>query len=144
VYTSPLHINGSSSIAACVFVDAVMCLPNRCLAKGVCSGSTIPALRRHVTILHLKVSVQRLHSTVDVCYQTMDKFQKPSNPKGYTRKRQFITTRHSFAVKSPLFCAIFTSYRQQTLNNQATIMKFMSDIYKTINFDVIKVLLVQK
>jgi hypothetical protein len=40
-----------------------------------------------------------------------------------------------------LFCAIFTSDQQQTLNNQATIMKFRSDIHKTINFDVIKVLL---
>jgi hypothetical protein len=29
-------------------------------------------------------------------------------------------------VKSPLFCAIFTSDLQQTLNNQATIMKFRS------------------
>jgi hypothetical protein len=57
-------------------------------------------------------------------------------------KRYFITARHSFAAKSALFCAIFASDRQQALNNNATIMKFRSDIYKTINVDVIKVLLV--
>jgi hypothetical protein len=45
---------------------------------------------------------------------------------------------NSFAVKSPMFCAIFTSDLQQTLNNQATIMKFRSDMYKIIKFDVIK------
>jgi hypothetical protein len=58
------------------------------------------------------------------------------------RKRYFITARHSFTVKTPLFCAIFTSDRQQTLNNHTTIMKFKSDIYKTIIFDVIEVLLI--
>jgi hypothetical protein len=42
-------------------------------------------------------------------------------------------------VNSPLFCAIFSSDLLQTLNNEATIMKFRSDIYKTINFDVRKV-----
>jgi hypothetical protein len=41
-------------------------------------------------------------------------------------------------VKSPLFFSIFTSDLQQTLNHQATILKFRSDIYKTINFDMIK------
>jgi hypothetical protein len=41
-------------------------------------------------------------------------------------------------MKSLLFCAILTSDLQQTLNNQATIVKFWSDIYRTINFDVIK------
>jgi hypothetical protein len=41
-----------------------------------------------------------------------------------------------------MFCAIFTSDLQQILNNQAIIMKFRSDIYKTIHFDVIILLLV--
>jgi hypothetical protein len=40
------------------------------------------------------------------------------------QKRYFITAGHSFAVKSPLFCGIFTSDLQQTSNIQATIMKF--------------------
>jgi hypothetical protein len=47
-------------------------------------------------------------------------------------------------MKSLLFCSIFISDRQQTLNTQATIRKFRSNIYKTINFDVIKVLLAKK
>jgi hypothetical protein len=50
VPTSPLHRNGSSSVVASAFVAAGMCLPSRCLAMIVCSGSTIPTLRRHVTI----------------------------------------------------------------------------------------------
>jgi hypothetical protein len=37
-----------SPIDACVFVAAGMCLPSRCLAMDVCSGSTIPAFRPHV------------------------------------------------------------------------------------------------
>jgi hypothetical protein len=37
-------------IVACVFVVAGTCLPSRCLAMNVYSGSTIPAFRRHVTI----------------------------------------------------------------------------------------------
>jgi hypothetical protein len=36
------------------------------------------------------------------------------------RKRYFIAARPSFAVKSPLFCAIVTSDLQQTLNNHFT------------------------
>jgi hypothetical protein len=56
------------------------------------------------------------------------------------RKRYFITTQHSLAVKSPLFCTIFTSDLQETLNNQAAITKFMTDIYKkTINIEGMKV-----
>jgi hypothetical protein len=47
VFTSPLHRNGSSSIVACVFVAAW----SRCLAMAVCSGSTIPAFRIHVTYI---------------------------------------------------------------------------------------------
>jgi hypothetical protein len=42
-----------SSTVACVFVAAGICLPSHCLAMYVCSGSTVPAFRRHVT-LHLK------------------------------------------------------------------------------------------
>jgi hypothetical protein len=53
-----------------------------------------------------------------------------------------MTAWHSLAVKSLLFCDIFTSDLQETLNNQTTTMKFRSDVYKTINFDEIKVLLV--
>jgi hypothetical protein len=45
-------------------------------------------------------------------------------------------------MKSSLFCAIFTSDLQQALNNQATVMTYRSDMYKTVNFEVIKVLLV--
>jgi hypothetical protein len=43
-------------------------------------------------------------------------------------------------VKVPSFCTIFTSDLQQTLNNQATIVKFGSDTYTAINCDVVKVL----
>jgi hypothetical protein len=50
VPSSPLRRNGSSSLVACVFVAAGMCLLSRCLAIDVCSGPTIPASRRHVTI----------------------------------------------------------------------------------------------
>jgi hypothetical protein len=50
VLTSPLHRNGTSSVAACVCISAGTCLPSHCLAMNVCSGSTIPVLRRHVTI----------------------------------------------------------------------------------------------
>jgi hypothetical protein len=37
-------------LVACVFVAAGMCLPSRCLAMNVYSGSTIAALRRHVRV----------------------------------------------------------------------------------------------
>jgi hypothetical protein len=50
VPSSPLHRNGSSSLVACVFVAAGMCLPSRCLAMDVCSGPTILAFRRHITV----------------------------------------------------------------------------------------------
>jgi hypothetical protein len=50
VFTTPLHINGSYSIVACVFVAAEMCLPSRCLAMNVTSNFAIPALGRRVTI----------------------------------------------------------------------------------------------
>jgi hypothetical protein len=43
------------------------------------------------------------------------------------KKSYFITGWHSFAVKSSLFCTVFTSDLQQTLSNQAAIMKFRSD-----------------
>jgi hypothetical protein len=41
----------NSAIFGCVSVAAETCLPSRCLATDVSSGSTIPAFRRHVTIL---------------------------------------------------------------------------------------------
>jgi hypothetical protein len=44
-------MTGSSSIVTCVFVAAGMCLRSRCLAMDVCSGFTIAAFRRHVTLL---------------------------------------------------------------------------------------------
>jgi hypothetical protein len=47
VFTPPLHRNGSSSIVACVFISAGTCLPSRCLAMNVYSGSAIPAFGRH-------------------------------------------------------------------------------------------------
>jgi hypothetical protein len=48
--TSPLHRNGSS-VVACVYVAAGMCLPSRCIAVDVCSDSTLLVFRCHVTIL---------------------------------------------------------------------------------------------
>jgi hypothetical protein len=57
VFTAPLHNNGSYSIVACAFVAAGMCLPSRCLAMNVCSDFTIPALRRHVTLVSHKLAV---------------------------------------------------------------------------------------
>jgi hypothetical protein len=57
VFTSPLHRNGSYSIVACVFVAAGMCLPSSCLAIDVCSGSVIPAFRRHVTVCFIFHSI---------------------------------------------------------------------------------------
>jgi hypothetical protein len=39
-----------SSIVACIYVVAGTCVPNRCLAIDVSSGSTIPNFRHHVTI----------------------------------------------------------------------------------------------
>jgi hypothetical protein len=41
----------NTSIVAYVFFAAETCLPSRCLAMNVYSGSTVPAFRRHVTIL---------------------------------------------------------------------------------------------
>jgi hypothetical protein len=35
VFRTPLHSNGSYSIAACVFVDAGICVPSRCLAMCI-------------------------------------------------------------------------------------------------------------
>jgi hypothetical protein len=37
-------------VVASVFVAAGSCLPSRCLAINVCSGSTIPAFRHHITV----------------------------------------------------------------------------------------------
>jgi hypothetical protein len=56
----------------------------------------------------------------------------------------FVTAWHSSAVKSPLLCTVFTSDVQQTLNNQATVMKCRPDIHKRTSFGAIKVLLVRK
>jgi hypothetical protein len=54
-------------------------------------------------------------------------------------KKKFINARHSFAVKYPLFCAISIFDLQQTLNSQAAIMRFKSQIY----FNVMKALVEQ-
>jgi hypothetical protein len=51
VLTAPLRSNGSTSIAACAFVAARMCLPIRCLTMNVYSDFAIPAFGRHVTVL---------------------------------------------------------------------------------------------
>jgi hypothetical protein len=45
------------------------------------------------------------------------------------KKRYLNTARHSFARKSELFCAIFSSDLQQTLNKNAAVVKFRLDIY---------------
>jgi hypothetical protein len=42
------------NIVAYVFVAAGTCLPSRCLAMKIYSGSAIPAFRRHVTIYWVK------------------------------------------------------------------------------------------
>jgi hypothetical protein len=48
----PIQCLGTgSSIVVCAFGAAGMFLLSRCLAMDVCSGSTIPAFRRHVTVL---------------------------------------------------------------------------------------------
>jgi hypothetical protein len=44
-------VSNSSSIVTGVFVAARTCLQSRCLAVAVPSGFTIPAFRRHVTLL---------------------------------------------------------------------------------------------
>jgi hypothetical protein len=44
-------VPNNSSIVACVSVAAETFSPIRCLAMDVSSGSTIPAFRRHVTVL---------------------------------------------------------------------------------------------
>jgi hypothetical protein len=47
----PIHcLETGSSIVACLFVSEGICLPSRCLAIDVSSGSMIPAFGRHVTI----------------------------------------------------------------------------------------------
>jgi hypothetical protein len=53
VLNSLLHRNGSSSIVTCVFISVGTCLLSRCLAMNVCSGSAIPAFRRHVAIFYI-------------------------------------------------------------------------------------------
>jgi hypothetical protein len=53
----------------------------------------------------------------------------------------FITARHFFCSEIVVFCEIFISDPQHTLNNHVTVMKFRSDIHKTVNFDVVKVLI---
>jgi hypothetical protein len=44
-----LQLN-NTSIAACLFFATGICLPSRCIAMNVYSGSAIPAFTRHVTI----------------------------------------------------------------------------------------------
>jgi hypothetical protein len=54
-------------------------------------------------------------------------------------KINFITAPHSSEVKSRSLRVILTSYVQQSVQYQATIMKFRSGIFKTLSFDTIKV-----
>jgi hypothetical protein len=58
MFTASLHINGSYSITACVFVAAGMCLPRCCPVMNVYYDFTIVAFGRHVT---LALKVLRLH-----------------------------------------------------------------------------------
>jgi hypothetical protein len=48
MFTSPLHKSGSSSIVACVFVAAGLCLLSRFLEVNFCFGPSIKAFKRHV------------------------------------------------------------------------------------------------
>jgi hypothetical protein len=52
VFSSPLYRNDIYSVVACVFISTVTCLPCRCLAMNVYSGSVIPVFRRRVTLLY--------------------------------------------------------------------------------------------
>jgi CBS-domain-containing membrane protein len=50
VFNSLLHGNCSTSAVACLIISAGTCLPSRCLAMNVISGSAISAFRLHVTV----------------------------------------------------------------------------------------------
>jgi hypothetical protein len=52
-----------SSIVACVFVVAGVCLPSRCLSIDVYSDFTIPAFGRHDTLLPPSVCSSRMAYT---------------------------------------------------------------------------------
>jgi hypothetical protein len=56
------HRNSSSSIVMCIFISAETCLPSRCLAMNIYTGSAIPAFRRHVTILKYSYSKKEVKS----------------------------------------------------------------------------------
>jgi hypothetical protein len=90
LYTSPLSVQAiplllyrcvyltvaqkrHSSIVACVFVAAGMCLSSLCLAMDVCSGSTIPAFRHHVIVLFINAA------TASFCLRTATVMQSQSN-----------------------------------------------------------------
>jgi hypothetical protein len=56
-FTSPLHRNGSSFIAECVFISAGTSLPSRCLTMNFYCGSAIPAFKNHVTIHYIHIYI---------------------------------------------------------------------------------------
>jgi hypothetical protein len=98
MFTSPLHRNGSSSTVACVFISVGTCLPSRCLAVNVCSGSATPAFRRHVTVSYRNVSndqvkevkVDRACSTHEVkrnAYGILVRKPEGRRPLGRLRRR---------------------------------------------------------
>jgi hypothetical protein len=70
----PMNYIHYTTIVACVFIFDGTCLPSRCLAINVYSGSAIPAFRRHVTLLYYYTNevcnmVYRNHSCLQPCTQ---------------------------------------------------------------------------
>jgi hypothetical protein len=55
----------------CLFVAAETCLPNRCTAMDVRSGSTIPALRYHVTLEYICLFAQYIRLRVEQAAQVV-------------------------------------------------------------------------
>jgi hypothetical protein len=52
---SPLHRNDSSSIVACVFVAARMCLPSRCPATGLHASQYLRVCSRQHSRLYTEI-----------------------------------------------------------------------------------------
>jgi hypothetical protein len=75
--------------------------------------ATSHGIEKHVFTLHIH---PELHKLVTSLFSSVLKnYFLAEFP---FRKRYFISARHTFAVKFPLFCTIFISDLQQTLNNQ--------------------------
>jgi hypothetical protein len=56
----PNAVSNNSSVVACIIFAALTCLPSRCIAVEVSSGSTIQAFRRHVTYICVCVQSSKL------------------------------------------------------------------------------------